>query len=293
MIKIEHLSKKYGKKMVLDDINLEIKNGMYGLLGKNGAGKTTLMKILATLINATNGTIEIEEVPIKNKKKVRRLVGYMPQEFSFYPDFTCYEMLDYLLLLEGVSEAEERKEIILETLEQVNLLEEKRVKIKNLSGGMKRRLGIAQAIMTNPKVLIVDEPTVGLDPEERVRFRNLLSNLAKERIVLLSTHIVADIENTCENIGILQKGKLIYNGSMKNLIHTAQGFVWSVIFEEAEWEQIKETAGIDMNKVQSIKSNEGKVTVRFVSKEKLWEHAESAEPTLENAYLCYSSQLMS
>lgn len=187
-IKIEHLNKNYGKRSALKDISLHIPVGMYGLLGENGAGKTTLMRILATMLETSTGTVQINGVDIKNKKEIRKMIGYLPQEFSIYPNMTVYSALDYLGILSELPK-HIRKQRINELLRQVNLEQERNKKFKNLSGGMKRRFGIAQALLNNPSILIIDEPTAGLDPEERLRFYNLLSELAMNRIILLSTHI--------------------------------------------------------------------------------------------------------
>ena len=192
-IVIRHLNKFYGKKRALCDVDLTIGQGMFGLLGRNGAGKTTLMKTLATLLHKNTGDIFICGIPVEHAREVRSITGYLPQEFSCYPGMTVWEALDYLGVLSGM-DSKARKERIELLLQKVNLTEHRHKKVKALSGGMKRRLGIAQALLHDPKVLIVDEPTAGLDPEERIRFRNLLCEVAEERIVLLSTHIVGDIE---------------------------------------------------------------------------------------------------
>lgn len=210
---ISGLTKSYGKKVALDGISLQIESGMFGLLGRNGAGKTTLMRILATLLPKTGGEIEICGVPVEKASQIRRMVGYLPQEFSLYPGMSVYEAMDYLGVLSGLTSSQ-RKERIMPLLSRVNLDSAAKVRVKALSGGMKRRLGIAQAILHEPKILIVDEPTAGLDPEERVRFRNLLCDIAEDRIVLLSTHIVEDIEKTCENIAVLNEGKILYSGAL-------------------------------------------------------------------------------
>ena len=219
-IVINNLSKRYGKKEVLSDISLSIPAGMYGLLGRNGAGKTSLMRILATLSVPTKGEVMINGVSIKETTKIREMVGYLPQEFSFYRNMSVYEAMDYLGLLSNIP-SKLRKKKIFTLLEQVNLQDNARTKVKALSGGMRRRLGIAQALLHDPQILIVDEPTAGLDPEERIRFRNLLSEFADERIVLLSTHIASDVESTCENIGVLNEGRLIWGGSTEELMQKA------------------------------------------------------------------------
>lgn len=215
MIQIKNLSKYYGKTAALKDVNLDIPDGMFGILGKNGAGKTTLMKIMTTLLRPSGGNCFINGISIQEKKKIRKIIGYIPQEFSLFPDFTCYEMLDYFMLLDN--NKAERKERILEVLEKVNLSDQKHVKIKNMSGGMKRRVGIAQALLSNPKVIVADEPTAGLDPEERMHLRKLLKEQAKECVVIMSTHIISDIEDCCDRIAILQKGNLVYQGTVDEL----------------------------------------------------------------------------
>lgn len=290
VIEIKNLTKKYGKKVALNGISLQIDKGMYGLLGKNGAGKTTLMKILTTLKKPSGGEVYIEGISIKQKKKIRKWIGYVPQEFSMYPNFTCYEMLDYLLLLEGVKDKWERDDRIYEALESVDLLEQVNFRVRELSGGMKRRLGIAQAIMSDPKVLIVDEPTVGLDPESRVHFRNLLRTLANDRIVLLSTHIVADIESTCDRIGILQSGNLIFDGDSNELLQLAKGHVWKVAFTKEQWEKEIADNGKILQSVQSIREQDGTIVIRMISQNQPWSHAEETEPMLEDAYLYVSDQ---
>ena len=188
-IVIKNLSKNYGKKQALKNVDLTIRQGMFGLLGPNGAGKTTLMKIIATLLQKTEGDMRVCGIDINNDREIRRIIGYLPQDFSMYGNMSVYEAMDYLGVLSGLSR-QQRKDRIPSLLEQVNLTDDVKTKVRAMSGGMRRRLGIAQALIHDPKVLIVDEPTAGLDPEERVRFRNLLSETAKDRVVILSTHIV-------------------------------------------------------------------------------------------------------
>ncbi len=221
-ITIKNLSKRFGQKQALCEVNLTLTNGMFGLLGRNGAGKTTLMRILATLLNKTDGEITVCGIPIEQASKVRARVGYLPQDFSFYPNMTIYEAMDYLGVLSDVPK-KIRKERIPLLLSQVNLDDCRNLRVRALSGGMRRRLGIAQAILHDPQVLIVDEPTAGLDPEERVRFRNLLCEIATDRIVLLSTHIVEDIEKTCKNIAVLNEGRIVYNGTLADYIGDEDG----------------------------------------------------------------------
>lgn len=279
-IRIEHLNKKYGKQEVLKDINLTIPVGMYGLLGKNGAGKTTLMRILATISEATSGQVRINDIDIQNKKAIRNMIGYLPQEFSVYPSMSVYSALDYLGVLAELP-AKRRRERVNSLLKQVNLEQEKHKKFKNLSGGMKRRFGIAQALLNDPKVLIVDEPTAGLDPEERIRFSNLLSELARDRIILLSTHIASDIEAVCSNVAILNHRNLIFQGSIPELLSEADGRVY-----EAELTQEELSVFKQRYKIIKMHQSGGKVLGRFLSDEPLDGKYVRCEPTVEDSYIC-------
>ena len=236
---ISNLSKNYGKKAALENVSITISSGMYGLLGRNGAGKTSLMRILATLSVPSGGEISINGIPIKETEKIRKIIGYLPQDFSFYRNMSVYDAMDYLGLLSKIPD-KIRKERISALLEQVNLKADMRTKIRALSGGMKRRLGIAQALLHNPQILIVEEPTAGLDPEERIRFRNLLSEFAEDRIVILSTHISSDLESSCENIGVLDKGRIIWNGSTEELVKQAEGKVYLISAAKKHDKCIKE-----------------------------------------------------
>lgn len=226
-IVIRNLSKNYGKKTALQNVSVTIPSGMYGLLGRNGAGKTSLMRILATLSVPTGGEIRMNGIPIKETHKIREIVGYLPQDFSFYRNMSVYRAMDYLGLLSNIPD-KIRRERISTLLEQVNLKERAGTKVKALSGGMKQRLGIAQALLHDPQILIVDEPTAGLDPEERIRFRNLLSEFAEDRIVILSTHISSDVESSCEHIGVLDDGRMIWNGATEKLVRQAEGKVYLI-----------------------------------------------------------------
>ncbi|GHO64078.1 multidrug ABC transporter ATP-binding protein [Ktedonobacter sp. SOSP1-52] len=231
-ITISHLNKVYrGDVQALTDVNLVFHNGMFGLLGPNGAGKTTLMRILAGILRPTNGTIQVEEHNAKSERgrtAIKRLLGYLPQDLGVYPDLSARELLDYVGILKGLDERKTRKRRVDELLELVSLSDVAHRKLKTFSGGMKRRVGIAQALLNDPKLLIVDEPTVGLDPEERIRFRNLLSDLGGDRIVLLSTHIIEDIAQTCPFLAIMNKGHITFQGSTIELANAARGKVWMV-----------------------------------------------------------------
>lgn len=237
-VKITDLKKCYGKHTVLDGISLNLENGMHGLLGRNGAGKTTLMQIMATRVKPDGGSITMDGVPLPQTKQIRSLIGYLPQEFSLYPDMSVFRMMEYLAALSNISSSVQ-KERIPQLLQQVNLWENKKTKIRKLSGGMKQRLGIAQALLNNPKVLIVDEPTVGLDPEERLRFYHLLDEFSRDRVVIVSSHIVADIESVCEQITVLDAGKLLYAGTLEGLAETAKGKVFELTVPKTESAKVK------------------------------------------------------
>ena len=278
-IQIKDLDKYYGKKQALNHINLTIHQGMFGLLGRNGAGKTTLMKTLATLLEKQKGEIRICGIPVDETARVRKMIGYLPQDFSMYPNMTVYEAMDYLGVLSGMSK-EKRKQRIPVLLEQVNLQNDSGKKVRALSGGMRRRLGIAQAILHDPKVLIVDEPTAGLDPEERVRFRNLLCEIAEKRIVILSTHIVGDIEATCENLAVMDQGKILYHGTVEALIELAKDKVYTAEISKKELPVMKENY-----LVTGMLSAGNNVSVRFLSEKKPFDGAKPCSAGVEDAYL--------
>lgn len=278
-IKIQNLNQYYGKKQALKNVNLMIETGMFGLLGRNGAGKTTLMKVLVTLLAKTEGEVTVCGRKIEHAQEIRRIVGYLPQDFSMYPNMTVYEAMDYLGVLSGLSRAQRKQRIPL-LLKKVNLQDAHKTKVKALSGGMKRRLGIAQAILHNPKVLVVDEPTAGLDPEERVRFRNLLCEIAQERIVILSTHIVGDIEATCEDIAVLDEGTLIYQGTVTDLTRMAEGKVYSAQISKKELELLKRKYI-----VTSMLSLGNNAMVRFIAEKQPFVSAKLCEAGVEDAYM--------
>src|SRR6266436_5129249 len=231
-IEIGRLNKVYrGGIHALNDVDLSIPSGMYGLLGPNGAGKTTLMRILAGILRPTSGSLQVGEHDgdtERGRTAIKRILGYLPQDLGMYLDLSAREFLDYIGILKGMDERKIRQKRVGELLEVVSLTNVANRKLKTFSGGMKRRIGIAQALLNNPKLLIVDEPTAGLDPEERIRFRNLLSELAGDRTVLLSTHIVEDIAQTCRNLAIMNNGYVIFQGTTADLTLEARGKVWTV-----------------------------------------------------------------
>ena len=280
MINITNLTKKYGKKPVLDDVNLKIGNGMYGLLGENGAGKSTMIKILATVLGKSGGEIEIDGIAIENVSNIRKMIGYMPQDFAFYPNYKVYEIMEYFSALSCVPIKMEKIDKI---LSELNLLDEKHKKVKYLSGGMKRRLGIAVAIIHSPQVLLVDEPTVGLDPQERMNFRNLLVKLAKNRTILLSTHIISDIEETCERLAILHKGKVSFAGTQKELLKTGEGYVWEYVGSPDETEAFESER--DDIVIVSRRVFEGNSIIRFISEHEKGDKSKPVEARLEDCYV--------
>jgi ABC-2 type transport system ATP-binding protein len=229
---MHNLSKVYrGGVQALDGVEMTIESGMFGLLGPNGAGKTTLMRILAGILHPTDGTVQVGEFngnTERGRTSIKRVLGYLPQDLGMYPDLSAREFLDYVAILKGLDNRHTRKGRVEEMLEMVALSDVANRKLKTFSGGMKRRVGIAQALLNDPQLLIVDEPTAGLDPEERIRFRNLLSDLGGNRTVLLSTHIVEDIAQTCHNLAVMKSGRVVFQGTTIDLIRETQGKVWII-----------------------------------------------------------------
>ena len=282
-IEINHLNQYYGKKQVLYDINLSISTGMFGLLSRNGAGNTTLLKTLVTLLPTNEGEIRMNGIDIHDQKRIRSFIGFLPQEFSMYGNMTAYQALDYLAVLSELDKRT-RQTRINALLEQVNLTIHKNVKVKAMSGGMKRRLGIAQALLNDPKILVVDEPTAGLDPEERLRFRNLLAEVSENKIVLLSTHIAGDIEAAAENVAILEQGRIIFSDSIEQLLLNAQGKIFSVQVPRTELNAAKKQV-----QIISLQQDGSTSHLRFIGNPDaaIMSHPLVIEerPTLEDAYL--------
>lgn len=284
-IKIENLSKQYKNgTLALKDVNLEIDNGMFGLLGPNGAGKTTLMRVLVTLMKPTKGTIRYNGLELfKDRRAIRAMLGYLPQDFRFFQKLKTWEFLDYVASLAGLTDSKKRKQAVDEMLEKVGLYEARDRNANKLSGGMKRRLGIAQALIGDPKIVVVDEPTTGLDPEERIRFRNLLAEMAqKDIIIILSTHIVGDISSTCNNMALLHNGEVVFNASPEKMIEKARGHVWEITAIDSELEQIKEKYPV----ISTIPSEKG-WEVQIVA-DKLDDYpGKQITPNLEHAYVYF------
>jgi ABC-2 type transport system ATP-binding protein len=284
-IRIHQLTKVYGGGVrALDGIDLDIGTGMLGLLGPNGAGKTTLMRILSGILRPTDGTLTIggEDCSTeRGRTAVKRMLGYLPQDLGMYPDLSAREFLDYIGILKGLDDRRARRKRVEELLALVSLTDVAGRKLKTYSGGMKRRVGIAQALLNDPKLLIVDEPTAGLDPEERIRFRNLLSELGGggERIVLLSTHIVEDIAQTCQRLAVMTNGRVVFTGSIAELIESARGNVWTVTTPTAE---AKPAGKLTVMATMHLGAS---VQYRVVSDQRPSGEAQPAEPGLEDSYV--------
>ena len=236
MLSINHLEKSYGTGVkALDGVSLEIGKGMFGLLGPNGAGKSSLMRTLATLQEADSGTAFLNDIDILNsKEELRQVLGYLPQEFGTYPRISALRMLDHFAVLKGVTNKGERQELVNHLLDEVNLWEVRKTAVSTYSGGMKQRFGIAQALIGDPKLVIVDEPTAGLDPQERRRFHNLLADIGEETVVILSTHIVEDVSDLCSDMAIMGKGKILANGKPAEVIAKLEGSIYSKIIDRNE-----------------------------------------------------------
>lgn len=277
---LENISKKYGKKYALKELNVKFSNGVYGILGANGAGKTTLISIITGVLQQTSGQVKSDGRDIAGMGiEYLDKIGYLPQYPRFYPNFRVKEFLMYMCSIKDVPK-KKAKEIIPEIIEEVNLQEHTEKKIAELSGGMRQRLGIAQAILNDPEILVLDEPTAGLDPGERIRFRNIISNIAKNRIVLISTHIVSDIEYIANQVVILQEGKLNRMGTIEELCNEISGNVWEV--------KTKEKIAANLMKeylTSNVKREAESVVMRIISRKKPTEDAIVLEPQLEDVFL--------
>lgn len=288
-IEIDNLSQVYknGKK-ALSDVNLEIGSGMFGLLGPNGAGKSSLMRILVTILKPSIGHVKIDNYDlIKNRKEIRQMLGYLPQDFRFFSKLKTWEFLDYAAGLSGLTKKRERADKVDEWLEKVGLFDFRERDANKLSGGMKRRLGIAQALIGEPKIIVVDEPTTGLDPEERIRFRNILSELSqKDVIIVLSTHIVGDISSVCNDLALLNNGYVEFKGSPEELVKMAKGHVWQVTTSGYEYDILKDKYAV----ISTIPTIEG-WEVQLVGDSIEAKNAIEIEPNLEHAYVYYMEYL--
>ena len=278
----DRLTKHYGSKIAVDCVSATLKPGVYGLLGANGAGKTTLMRMLCAILEPTSGEILLNgEDIISMGADYRNVLGYLPQDFGYYPNYTAMEFLMYMAALKGIPKRMAGKQAKL-LLEEVGLSDVANKKVRTFSGGMKQRVGIAQALLNNPDILILDEPTAGLDPKERVRFRNLLSDSAGERIVILSTHIVSDIEAIADEVLFMKKGRFILQGTVPELTRKAQGKVWELTASSAEAKRWQERTT-----VANLRHEGKQVVLRIISDTVPAPGAVPCETTLEDLYLYY------
>jgi ABC-type multidrug transport system ATPase subunit len=280
-LKIENISKTYPNGVkALNDISLTINNGLFGLLGANGAGKSSLMRTIASLQEPTSGTITFNGVDIvKNPQEVRKQLGYLPQEFGVYPKISAEKLLNHMAVLKGIVNTKEREEQVEALLQQVNLYQHRKKAVYTFSGGMRQRFGIAQALLGNPQVIIVDEPTAGLDPEERNRFLNLLSEISENVVVILSTHIVEDIRDLCKNMAILAEGKVLSQGNPAELVATLSGKIWSKMIPKKDIQSYKNAF-----KVISTKLIAGETQIRVLSDSRPEGGFEMLSPNLEDLY---------
>lgn len=282
-LKTIELTKKFGSKTAVNHLNITLSNGVYGLLGANGAGKTTFMRLLCNIQTPTSGKIVLNGKNIAGLgEKYRDLLGYLPQHFGYYPDFTALDFLLYVSALKGLSDKSAGKKSK-ELLEAVSLSAESRHKIKTFSGGMKQRLGIAQAMLNDPHILILDEPTAGLDPKERVRFRNLISAFAKDRIVILSTHIVSDIEFIAEEIIMMKSGEILHFGKPQVITSEIDGLVWECSVPTDRAERIAAT----FNTSNLRNTDRGETVLRIIADRPPMANAVEVQPSLEDLYLYY------
>jgi ABC-type multidrug transport system ATPase subunit len=280
-LQIRNLNKTYSNGVqALKNVNLDIPQGMFGLLGPNGAGKSSLMRTLATLQQADSGTATLGEIDIlKDKDKVRQILGYLPQEFGVYPKVSAINMLDHIASLKGVSNKSERKDLVASLLTKTNLWQVRNKSLGTYSGGMKQRFGIAQALIGDPRLIIVDEPTAGLDPTERVRFHNLLSEIGENTIVILSTHIVDDISNLCNNMAIINLGEVVLKGNPGDLTESIKGKIWKKIIEKEELESYKANL-----QVISTHLKAGKTIIHVLNENQPDNTFESSPANLEDVY---------
>lgn len=285
---IENVSKNYGDKKALKDFSTTLTPGVYGLLGPNGSGKTTLMRIVVDILKPSNGRVLLNGCDIKNMgNNYRDILGYLPQNFGVYKNFTAERFLMYIAALKGLNK-EQAKEKVNELLDLVNLKDVNRKKLGGFSGGMKRRIGIAQALLNDPKILVLDEPTAGLDPKERIRFRNLISKISKDKIVILSTHIVSDIEYAAKEVVLIKEGNLILKDNPNNILKTIKNQVWSVKVDENELLNLQQ-----IYKVENITRTMDDIEIRILSNKKPLPNAKEEIPRFEDVYLYYFDDIPS
>lgn len=281
-LRMQNLTKEFGDFTAVDHLNLTMENGVYGLLGVNGAGKTTLMKMLCTLLSPTSGEITCNGREILGMgADYRRILGYLPQEFGFYPEFTVQDYLSYIAALKGLRPVVAKRRVQ-ELIEKTGLKKAAKKKMKKLSGGMKRRAGIAQAMLNNPKILVLDEPTAGLDPNERIRFRNLISELAEDRLVLLSTHIVSDVEYIANQILLMRDGQIVLAGEAQELIDSMEESVFSLYARKNDISRL-----MKKYKVSNLKTEHDGVELRIIAGKQPSPDAVRVDANLEDVFLYY------
>lgn len=277
---IDRISKQYKNKIAVDRVTLTLEKGVYGLLGANGAGKTTLMRMMCGILKPTSGTITYNGIDV-SEEQYREILGYLPQDFGYYPDFTAMDFMMYMASLKGLNKTQAKVKAD-QLLTMVSLNDVGKKKIKTFSGGMKQRLGIAQALLNDPEILILDEPTAGLDPKERVRFRNLISTLGNDRIVLLSTHIVSDIEHIADTILVMKDGQLIHNGSLDEIIKVIENKVFECVTDTKTAEELMSNYPII-----NVRHEKNQVFLRLAADSKPLDEAVSVPANLEDLYLYY------
>ena len=278
---VNNLSKTYPNGVqALKNVSLDISTGMFGLLGPNGAGKSTLMRTIATLQEADEGTIRLNGIDVlKQKHKVRELLGYLPQEFGIYPDITAEHMLDHIAVLKGIYNKKERKNVINDLLRQTNLYDLRKTRLGEFSGGTKQRFGIAQALLGNPQLIIVDEPTAGLDPQERNRFHNILSEIGEHVVVILSTHIVDDVSELCTHMAIIHEGKVLLTAEPLKAMDDLKGKIWSKVIPKNELPEYRQKFEIVMTRLFA-----GKIVIHVLSDTSPNDTFKTVEPELEDVY---------
>lgn len=280
VLSIDRLTKTFGNKIAVDNISMEMRPGVYGLVGANGAGKTTLMRMISAILEPTCGEVLLDGKSVADMgADYRDMLGYLPQDFGYYPHYTAKDYLLYIAVLKGIPRREAMKKSK-QLLDSVGLRDVSNKKIRTFSGGMKQRLGIAQALLNDPRILILDEPTSGLDPKERVRFRNLISSFANDRIVLLSTHIVSDVEAIADRVFVMKNGRIVSDGSIHELLEEVEGHVWEIAVDPADTEKWEaETT------VASLRREDDKTILRIISETTPADNAVRVSATLEDLYL--------
>ena len=280
VLSLDRLTKTFGNKVAVDHLSVEMQAGVYGLLGANGAGKTTLMRMICAILEPSSGEVLLDGKDVSDMgADYRDLLGYLPQDFGYYPNYSAKDYLQYISVLKGIPRQEaERK--IKDLLETVGLSDVSKKKIRTYSGGMKQRLGIAQALLNDPQILILDEPTAGLDPKERVRFRNLISSLANDRIVILSTHIVSDIEAIADRVFVMKQGQFVSQGSIRELVEEVQGHVWEMAIDPNETEKWEA-----QTTVANLRREDHRTVLRIISEDSPAAGAVQIPATLEDLYL--------